>query len=215
MRILSSLLFLLVLATACEDHTKLERFEGLLIYETDDPMLNNVPVDSGKFIKHYVKGDSVRVESYTAMGKQVHIKDLKNNSGLLIFIFAGQKVALLQDLDKDTLQRGFQWAQGDDSKKIAELKSKNGFISGGYLDKPVEVYFSERYPAKIIDIYDGIIPGLPTEYTLFVQQMPVAYKLVKVEEKPISDELFKVPSDCLVMTMEEFMEMLSNENLYQ
>jgi hypothetical protein len=24
-----------------------------------------------------------------------------------------------------------------------------------------------------------------------------------------------VPSDCLVMTMEEFMEMLSNENLYQ
>ena len=106
MRILSSLLFLLVLATACEDHTKLERFEGLLIYETDDPMLNNVPVDSGKFIKHYVKGDSVRVESYTAMGKQVHIKDLKNNSGLLIFIFAGQKVALLQDLDKSQVVMG-------------------------------------------------------------------------------------------------------------
>jgi hypothetical protein len=215
MRILSSLLFILVLATACEDNKKLERFEGLLIYETDDQMLNNVPVDSGKFIKHYVKGDSIRVESYTSMGKQIHIKDLTNNSGLLIFVFAGQKVALLQDLDKDTLQRGFQWSEGQESKKIADLKSNNGFISGGYLEQSIEVYFSPRYPSKIIDIYDGIVPGLPTEYTLFVQQMPVKYKLVKVEEKSVSDELFRVPSDCLVMTIEEFMEMLSNENIYQ
>jgi hypothetical protein len=56
---------------------------------------------------------------------------------------------------------------------------------------------------------------LPTKYALVVQGMPVTYQLVKLEEKPVSDELFKVPADCLVLTMEEFMTMLSNENLYQ
>jgi hypothetical protein len=215
MRIFALMSFLILLAVSCENHTKVERFEGLLIYETDDPMLNHVPVDSGKFIKHYVKGDSIRVESFTAMGKQIHIKDLSQQTAYLIFVFAGKKVALFQDLSMDTIQRGFQWADGKDSKKIADQKSKNGFISGSYLNQPMQVFYSPRYSSKIIDIYDGIIPGLPTEYSLLVQQMPVSYKLVKLEEKVISDELFKIPADCLVLTMEEFMVMLSNENLYQ
>jgi hypothetical protein len=215
MRLLAILSLLFLLAFSCENNNKVERFEGLLIYETNDPMLNHVPVDSGKFIKHYVKGDSIRVESFTAMGKQIHIKDLSNQSAYLIFVFAGKKVALYQDLSLDTIQRGFQWAAGKDAKNIAEQKSKNGFISGAFLSQPLQVYYSPRYPSKIIDIYDGIIPGLPTEYTLLVQQMPVLYRLVKLEEKIISDDLFKVPADCLVLTMEEFMEMLSYENLYQ
>lgn len=208
-----TLLFLL--AFACENNSKVERFEGLLIYETDDPMLNHVPVDSGKFVKHYVKGDSIRVESFTAMGKQIHIKDLSSQTAYLIFVFAGKKVALLQDLSKDTIQRGFQWAEGKDTKKIAGLKSRSGFVSGSFLNKPLQVYYAPQYSSKIIDVYDGIIPGLPTEYTLLVQQMPVLYKLVKLEEKVVSDDMFTVPSDCLVLTMEEFMEMLSYENLYQ
>lgn len=200
---------------ACENGAKLERFEGILIYETNDPMLENVPVDSGKFIKYFVKGDSIRVESFTSMGKQIHIKDLSSSSGVLIFVFAGRKVGLIQDLSSDTVKRGFQWKEDGDSKKVASVKSKSGFVSGAYLDEEVKIYYSERYPTKIIDVYDGVIPGLPTDYILMVQQMPVHYKLVKAEEKSISDELFKVPSDCLLLTMDEFKEMLSSENLYQ
>ncbi len=215
MRLFAPLSLIFMLLVACQNNTPLDRFEGLLIYETTDPMLDNVPVDSGKFIKYFVKGDSIRVESYTSMGKQVHIKDLSSKSGVLIFVFAGRKVGLIQDWSSDTIQRGFAWTHGDESKKIADLKSKSGFISGSYLDKEVLVYYSERYPSKIINIYDGIIPGLPTEYMLMVQQMPVYYSLRKLEEKTISDELFKIPSDCLLLTMDEFSELLSNENLYQ
>ena len=215
MRWIAVLGLLFIFLAACEKNTKVERFEGLLIYETDDPMLNNVPVDSGKFIKHYVKGDSVRVESFTSMGKQVHIKDLASQTAYLIFVFGGQKVALFQDLSLDTIKRNFNWTDVSDSKKIAEQKSKSGFISGAYLTEPIQVFYAPKYPSKIIDVYDGIIPGLPTKYALVVQGMPVTYQLVKLEEKPVSDELFKVPADCLVLTMEEFMTMLSNENLYQ
>jgi hypothetical protein len=215
MRFLVLLSLVFFLAVACDDNSKVERFEGLLIYETDDPMLNNVPVDSGKFIKHYVKGDSIRVESFTSMGKQVHIKNLANQTAYLIFVFVGKKVALFQDLSLDTIKRNFQWRDSGDSEKIAELKSKSGFISGAYLNNELQVFYSAKYPSKIIDVYDGIIPGLPTKYALLVQGMSVNYELVKLEEKPISDELFKVPSDCLVLTMEEFMELLSTENVYQ
>jgi hypothetical protein len=215
MRLFALLSLVFFLAVACDESPKVVRFEGVLIYETDDPMLNNVPVDSGKFIKHFVKGDSIRVESFTAMGKQVHIKNLANQTAYLIFVFGGQKVALYQDLSLDTIKRNFQWTDSGDSKKIAEQKSKSGFISGAYLNEPVQVFYATKYPSKIIDVYDGIIPGLPTKYALVVQGMPVTFQLVKLEEKPISDELFKVPTDCLVLTMEEFMTMLSNENLYQ
>jgi|GEM_PF-2573743 len=215
MRWIAVLGLLFIFFAACEKNTKVERFEGLLIYETDDPMLNNVPVDSGKFIKHYVRGDSIRVESFTSMGKQVHIKDLANQTAYLIFVFGGQKVALFQDLSLDTIKRNFNWTDVSDSKKIAEQKSKSGFISGAYLNEPIQVFYAAKYPSKIIDVYDGIIPGLPTKYALVVQGMSVNYQLVRLEEKLISDELFKVPADCLVLTMEEFMTMLSNENLYQ
>lgn len=215
MRLFAPLSLIFVFLGACQNNKPIDRFEGMLIYETTDPMLDNVPVDSGKFIKYFVKGDSIRVESYTSMGKQVHIKDLSSKSGVLIFVFAGRKVGLIQDWSLDTVQRGFSWSDDDESKKIANIKSKSGFVSGSFLDKEVKMFYSDRYPSKIINIYDGIIPGLPTEYMLVVQQIPVYYSLRKLEERKISDELFKIPNDCLLLTMDEFSELLSNENLYQ
>ena len=190
-------------------------FEGMLIYETDDQMLNNVPVDSGKFVKYFVKGDSIRVESYTSMGKQVHLRDQSTQSGVLIFVFAGRKVALLQDLSKDTIRRGYEILFEHESKVVAGLKSKKALIQGAYLDSPITVFYTPNYPNHILDIYDGIIPGLPTKYQLIVQHVPVNYSLVKLEHKPIDSSLFKIPDDCFVINMEEFMEIISQQDFLQ
>lgn len=208
--LISVLLFI-----SCEKHEKVEYFEGVLIYETDDRMLDNVPVDSGKFIKYFVKGDSVRVESFTAMGKQIHLRDNKTKSGVLIFVFSGKKVALLQDLTQDTIKRGFNIKLSKDSQKIAGIYSEKAKISGAFLEYPVEVYYSPHYPNHILDIYDKEIPGLPTKYQLIVQNIPVNYTLVKLESTPIDDAKFSIPEDCIVITMEEFLEFLSNQEINQ
>lgn len=207
-----SILILLVgvLLYSCAQQEKMERFEGILIYKTDDPMLDNVPVDSGSYIKYFVQGDSVRVESYTAMGKQVHLRFNNKKEAVLIMVHAGKKIALLQDLSKDTIQRGFTFEPTNENEEIAGVQSKKGTIKGGYLEKPMELCFAEHFPNNIIQIYDGVFPGLPTKYQLLVQQMLINYELVKVQEGDIDLEKFNIPNDCLVLTMEEFMELLAN-----
>ena len=205
----------MLLLFSCEQEQKVTYFEGVLIYECDDAMLNNVPVDSGKFVKYFVKGDSVRVESFTSVGKQIHLRDHNSNSGVLIFVYAGKKIALLQDFNQDTLKRGFELKTTTETKKIAGISSEKMLVSGAFLDKPMEVYYTPNYPNKIIDIYDGLIPGLPTKYQLLVQQILVNYTLVKLEQKPVDSKKFAIPDDCLVLTMEEFLELLSNQDLTQ
>lgn len=208
-------LVLIFLFSACNKHEKVDYFEGILIYETDDQMLNNVPVDSGKFIKYYVKGDSVRVESFTAMGKQIHLRNHTTQQGYLIFVYGGKKIALSQDFSKDTIKRGFALELTKESIEVSDVFSEKAIISGSYLNEPIELYYSPYYPNNIIDIYDRIIPGLPTKYKLLVQNIPVNYTLVKLEQKTIDSNKFSVPKDCLVMTMEEFMELLSNQEFIE
>jgi len=215
MKILLILFGALLLLFACKQDQKVDHFEGVLIYECDDAMLNNVPVDSGKFIKYFVKGDSVRVESFTSVGKQIHLRDHRTNSGALIFVYGGRKIALLQDFSKDTIKRDFKYEATSETQKIAGLTSQKAFISGAYLSEPMAVYFSPNYPRHIIEIYDGIIPGLPTKYQLLVQETPVNYTLVKLEQKPVETKKFSIPDDCLILTMEEFFELLSNQDFIQ
>jgi hypothetical protein len=213
MKFLMLLLLFISVLTSCNRLKKLERFEGLLIYETDDSMLNQVPVDSGKYIKYFVKGDSVRVESYTPMGKQIHIRNHKSKTGVLIFVYAGKKIALLQDFKKDTIQRNFQLKRTEESAEIAELYSEKASVNGEHLKEAVDVYFAPNYPDHILDIYEGIIPGLPTKYQLIVQQLPVNYWLVKSVEQVIDNDKFSIPDDCTVLTMEEFLSLISKVEL--
>jgi hypothetical protein len=63
----------------------------------------------------------------------------------------------------------------------------------------------------MIDIYDGVTPGLPLQYDLIVQGEKVGYELVKLEEKEISTSLFEIPDGYLRMTMDEFLQRLSPE----
>lgn len=215
MRLIGYIGLLFILLLSCDDQKKLDYFEGLLIYETDDQMLNNVPVDSGKFVKYFVKGDSIRVESYTAMGKQVHLRDYSTQSGVLIFVFGGEKIALLQDLSKDTIKRGFQIDFQNERKSISGIVSKKAILSGAYLEQPISIFYAPHLPNHILDIYDGIIPGLPTKYQIIVQQIPVNYSLVKLEQKTIESSNFQIPDDCLILTMEEFMALISQQDFLQ
>lgn len=215
MRLFAFFTMILFTLLACKNEEKIEYFEGVLVYETDDHMLDNVPVDSGKYIKYFVKGDSIRVESFTAMGKQIHLRDNASKSGVLIFVFAGRKVALLQDLSLDTINRGFHFEAISGSQKIAGLHSEKAKISGAYLDRPIEIFYNPNYPNQILDIYDRVVPGLPTQYQLMVHQIPVNYTLVQIEHKKVDANKFSIPDDCIVLTMEEFLEFLSKQDLLQ
>jgi hypothetical protein len=215
MKILLIVLSAFLLLFSCKQEQQVDYFEGVLIYECDDAMLNNVPVDSGKFIKYFVKGDSVRVESFTSVGKQIHLRDHQSNSGALIFVYGGKKIALLQDFNQDTIKRNFTFKTSSEIEEIAGITSNKAQVSGAFLDAPIDVYYSSNYPKHILEIYDGIIPGLPTKYQLMVQQIPVNYTLVKLEQKAIDTKKFAIPDDCIVLTMEEFLELLSTEDFIQ
>ena len=201
------------LLLSCNNSEKVDYFEGILIYKTDDPMLNHVPVDSGKFVKYYVKGDSIRVESFTPMGKQIHLRNHTSKSGVLIFVHGGRKVALLQDFKKDTIQRGFKLNNINEPGEVLGLETEMTQISGAYLKQPLKITYSPNYPNHIIDIYDRIVPGLPVKYSLMVQQFKVNYELVQIKQEPVEDQKFSIPKDCIVLTMEEFMQQLSNQEV--
>lgn len=187
-------------------------FEGKLTYITDDPVQQQITSDSAEYINYYVKQEKVRVETKTQMGKQIYIKDFKKNTAVLLLDFNGKKMALLQDLKKDTLQKNYSVKKNCKSTKVGEFKAKCLSISGEHLKEPVQVYYSKSYPGYMIDVYDKQIPGLPLQYDLIVQGDQVNYELVRLDEREIAAEMFSIPEEYEQLTMEEFLERLSPNN---
>ena len=208
---LFAILSLLALSTLSFTYGQRFNFEGELIYFTNDPIQETIPVDSAAYIKYFVRGEEVRVESVTQMGKQVYLINHREQKAVLMLSFANRHVALVQDLTKDTITKNYTIKKSCKSQKIGTLKGSKATLSGEHLTEPITLFYSKKYPNYIVDIYNGVIPGLPLSYDLIIQGDRVNYEIVKLEEKTISDDYFHVPAHYTVMTMEEFLQQLSPE----
>lgn len=206
-------IFALVGILLCSNTSFAQRydFEGELIYHTDDRILATIESDSATYIRYYVKNENVRIENITQMGTQVYIRNYTENKAVLLFSFSGQNFALTQDLNKDTIIKQYETKKSCKSTKIGEHKGKQMTISGEHLKEPLPVFYTKKFPGYMVDIYQGIIPGLPLKYALIVQGESVNYELVKLQQKEISDKLFEIPEGYQLMTMEEFLKRLAPE----
>jgi hypothetical protein len=209
MRINTIFLILFITITACAQKNK--HFEGTLLYVTNDRIQLESGVDSAQYIKYFVQGDLIRVENKTQMGDQIYIKDLSKNSAVLLFNFGSDKFALTQDLTMDTISKNYTTKKDCKNAQVGDFKAKCLSISGEHLKEPVRIYYTKSHPGYMVDIYDGITPGLPLQYDLIVQGEKVGYELVKLEEKEVPTSLFEIPDGYLRMTMDEFLQRLSPE----
>lgn len=200
MNYLVAIFVLCIMSTACSQKTS---FEGLLTYRTSDHYVGQSR-DTVNYIRYYVKGSKIVTVSGSNFGGQRYIRDTEKQTGTLLLLFNNQKFALLQDLTKDTIQKKFIVEKQKGKNVIGGVKSQRFLVSGEYLQEPMVVFSSKKYP-HIVPAYESV-PGLPTKYTLIIDDQAEDFELVSIEAKPIPEELFEIPMDYQVMTMEEFLD---------
>lgn len=199
------LLFLMISFSSCAQNNS---FEGIVTYKSEEHIYN-VPKDSVTLIRYYVKGDKIVTVSESNFGGQRYIRDVDKMTGILLLEMAGQKFALTQDLTQDTTHSHFIIKKQRGKKTYGGVKSQKYSISGEYLDSAIIVYLSKKYPSNIINIYGGL-PGFPTKYPLILKGESVHYELKSIEKCPITEDLFFIPADYQVMTMQEFLDKMAN-----
>jgi len=202
------LLTLLIIVITFSSCAQKNSFEGIITYQSEEHIYN-APKDSTILIRYYVKGDKIATVSESNFGGQRYIRDMHNMTGILLLEMAGQKYALTQDLKQDTTHSHFIIKKQKGKATFGGVKSQKYSISGEYLDSAIIVYLSKKYPSNIINIYGGL-PGFPTKYPLILKGESVRYELKSIESQPITEDLFYIPADYQVMTMQEFLDKMAS-----
>jgi GLPGLI family protein len=99
-----------------------------------------------------------------------------------------------------------------DKKDIAGYPCKKALLKNDKGGEPMEIYYTDKIAARYSNTNEwSKINGFPLEYTM--RQNGITMKMTATEVSPekINDELFKIPDDYKMMTMEEMMKMMGGE----
>jgi hypothetical protein len=186
-----------------------ERFEGKIIYKMSSVFLNPDDPDSMNYQVVYAQDTMLRIESFTPIGKQIYIKHIPKNRAYILMDLFYEQLAI-QTIPEEAPNAGkyiFEEMKG--SKNIAGKKAKNIKVTLPETDTTIVMNY---YPTISSDYTEALpgIPGLPAKYTLYTGGEYIEYEVVSIEERKVERDLFGVPSDHRVVTMDEFMEMIEN-----
>ncbi len=203
----SLLFFLLVASTSFAQKS----FSGILKYGVSmiDTNIQKLIDDREMFV--YTNDTLSRMEILNdALGPQVSIKHMELKKSYLLLNFLGKKLAIQTNQNNDTAR----YEPYKIEYKLFGRKKINGQIlkkATVYREDLKEVktiwYFKNIRP-DILDIYPGI-KGLPADYYLGTVDGIIHYSIISVEEKPLEKDLFGIPSDFERITMEQFLEKVS------
>src|SRR5690554_3766966 len=193
----------LILLSCSLQQTVSEHFEGKLIYSIESP--GNIPdeKDSINYQVVYAKDTMLRIDSYTQIGKQTYIKHIPKNKAYILMDLGVKKVAIqtIQDTLKNDDRYIFKKARG--KKKFAGRKANNINVTDNVFDTTMTMNYLEEVPSKYSTAIKGM-PGLPVNYSLNVDGLWTTYKLKEIEEKTLSIDLFGIPSNYEIITLDEF-----------
>lgn len=189
-----------------------EDFEGKLVYrihsDSEPNDLNDK--DSTSYLIVYAKDSLLRIENFTAIGKQVYIKHIPKQKAYILMDI-GRKFAI-QTLTDTTSHDQYKFDNQKGSKKFAGIKGHNIKVTDLELDTTITMNYYPKISAKYSTAYSRM-PGLPINYFLYNDDKWFNYQLISLESKPVSMDLFGIPSDYEIVTMDEFVNLVSDKEM--
>lgn len=203
-----TILFTLYSCSLPKSHN--EDFQGKMVYKITSPINNPSPNDSSNYQTVYMMDSMLRIDSHTPLGKQQYIKHIPRNRAYILMDLGVKKVAI-QTIPDTTGNNGkyvFKHKMGTD--EIAGMKAKRVKVTDTDQDTTFIVNYLPEVSPKYSNALDGI-PGLPVKYSIFSNGVWISYEMIEFEEKSIDRDNFGIPSDHEIITLDEFMEMLQQQ----
>ncbi|RFC53335.1 hypothetical protein [Brumimicrobium aurantiacum] len=208
MKLIFIFLTLFLFACSTQKHQP-SNFEGKLIYSISSKMNNPNENDSINHQIVYAKDSMLRIDSYTPIGKQIYIKHIPKNKAYILMDLGTEKVAIqtIQDTTSNSDRYLFEKKIGKD--KFAGRKAKRIEVTDTAYDTTIIMNYLPEIPAKYSTAIEGM-PGLPVNYSLYSNGLWLKYSLNTIEEKELNIDLFGIPSDHRIITLDEFIEIIQN-----
>jgi hypothetical protein len=182
-------------------------FEGKIVYTVDSPANTPNPEDSINYQVVYAKDSMLRIDNFTPIGKQIYIKHIPKNRAYILMDLGTRKVAIqtIPDTLKESGKYIFKHKAG--SETFAGIKAKNIEVTDTEQDTTMVMNYSPDISPKYSTALKGI-PGLPIKYALHSNGMWLSYQLLSIEERPLDIDIFGIPSDHEIITLDEFIELI-------
>src|SRR5690554_509253 len=197
----------LILVSSCSfTKKKTLPFEGKLVYKITSP-LNTPDRDSSNYQIVYAKDSMLRIDSYTSIGKQIYIKHIPKDKAYILMDVGAKKVAIQTIADTTRNDQRYEFSKKSGKTKLAGRKAKNIRVKDKVQDTTIVMNYLPEISAKYSTAIEGM-PGLPAKYDLFTNGVWITYKLNKINEKDLNIDLFGIPSDHEIVTLEEFIDLI-------
>ena len=157
-----------------------------------------------------IKGNKVRNEQVSPFYSMASVSDLAQGSAIILIDAMGMKIAVNQskeEIEKNKAEADLKDPEInflDESKVIAGYKCKKAEVTQD--GETIEVYYTEEIaiPAGMNDNngFKGI-NGMLMEYTIVQQGLEMKMSVKEVKKGKVSTNLFVIPDDYDVKTMEE------------
>lgn len=203
-----SLLFILVsFQLSAQKH---ESFSGRLVYSitmTDTAMVELFPENE---MKVYTNDTLVRVENTTSqLGLQVAIRHLHlNKSYLLLSTYKGN-FAIQTKFEDSVSVAKYTFKKKLGGKKINGLKAKKVLVTHSKFEEPILFFYHKKISAKYLEGFENF-PGLLLEYYVPTPDGLLKYELKSLEKDGTNLDLYGIPSDYQKITMNEFVDLMTN-----
>jgi hypothetical protein len=200
-------LFFLILVGCAVQPTVQLPFEGKIVYKIKADMLDEKAIDSSNFQVVYAKDSMLRVENFTPIGKQIYIKHIPNNRAYILMDVFTEKLAIRSIPEAPPNAGKYVFTSNKKTKKIAGKKAKQVLVNIPDIDSTFTMYFYPDIPAHYSEAIPGI-EGLPAKFTIYSNGIYFDYEVVYIESFTTARDLFGIPSDHRTITMDEFIEII-------
>jgi hypothetical protein len=197
--------FVVVICSCKNSSVVPESFEGRIVYKMSSVFLNPDDPDSMNYQVVYAQDTMLRIESRTPIGKQIYIKHIPRNRAYILMDLFFEKFAIKSIPEEAPNTGKYLFEEKKATKKIAGRKARQIDVAIPNADTIITMYYYEDILPHYTEALPGI-PGLPAKYTLFTGGEYIEYEIVFIEEKPLDVDLFGIPTDHKIVSLEEFME---------
>lgn len=188
-----------------------QSFEGIITFKIDYPemMLKTIPEqfkDSVKVSRKYIRGNQIRTENYTGMGKQVLLEKVGSDTSYLMFNLMGDDIAVeIIGSSKPESKKDSLTVTGKAKKMFGKKCKKATYIKNG---KEYEIIYTDQIDAKYGNSFTKL-GGLALVYPIVLSEFEtLIYTCTDIKETEITDDFFRIPNNFRVVSMEEFGKMI-------